>query len=80
MKSVDQYSFSLALDHVKNGGRITRAGWNGPNQYVYIHRSTDDDHLDFLVMYNAQGKHVPWLASQGDLLANDWILIIPKVN
>lgn len=30
----------------------------------------------YLLMRNAQGSFVPWLASQGDLLANDWTLVI----
>lgn len=28
----------------------------------------------YLVLHNAQGVFVPWLASQGDLLAEDWEL------
>lgn len=27
----------------------------------------------YLLIKNAQGACVPWLASQGDLLANDWL-------
>jgi hypothetical protein len=29
----------------------------------------------YLIMKNAQDKCVPWLASQGDLLAEDWITL-----
>lgn len=28
----------------------------------------------YLMMRNAQGTFVPWLASQGDLLADDWLI------
>lgn len=28
--------------------------------------------LPYLMMRNAQGAFVPWLASQGDVLAEDW--------
>lgn len=28
----------------------------------------------YLMIHNAQGVFVPWLASQGDLLAEDWEL------
>lgn len=31
-------------------------------------------HID---MKNAQGLVVPWLASQGDLLADDWYVVSP---
>lgn len=29
----------------------------------------------YLMLYNAQGVCVPWLASQGDLLADDWVVV-----
>lgn len=29
----------------------------------------------YLMMRNAQGNFIPWLASQGDLLADDWTTI-----
>jgi hypothetical protein len=29
----------------------------------------------YLMMHNSQGVFVPWLASQGDLLADDWVLV-----
>jgi hypothetical protein len=31
------------------------------------------NYLPHIDMYNAQGQVVPWLASQGDQLANDWM-------
>lgn len=32
--------------------------------------------LPYLMMCNAQGAYVPWLASQGDLLATDWRILL----
>ena len=29
----------------------------------------------YLMMFNAQQVFVPWLASQGDLLAHDWVTV-----
>ena len=29
----------------------------------------------YILMYTAQGDFVPWLASQSDLLANDWTIV-----
>lgn len=29
----------------------------------------------FVVMKTADNKYIPWLASQSDLLANDWIIL-----
>ena len=31
--------------------------------------------LPYIFMYTAQGDNVPWLASQTDMLAEDWIIV-----
>lgn len=80
--------FSEALDHAKQGKKICREGWNGKGMYVFlvngdsikvaIHEAYGDpkkegyDVLDFLMMFTAQAELVPWLASQSDILAEDW--------
>jgi len=72
-------SFSTALTHLKLNGHITRKGWNGKGMYLYRYDFTDLDGPNFepcIVMVTAQGKHQPgWLASQADMLAEDWILL-----
>jgi hypothetical protein len=37
-----------------------------------IPQGTVEKFAPYLMMRNAQGVFVPWLASQGDLLADDW--------
>ena len=37
-----------------------------------IEQGTVCSFAPYLMMRNAQGVFVPWLASQGDLLADDW--------
>jgi hypothetical protein len=89
-------NFSEALDHCKSGFKITRKGWNGPNQYVVLQRGYPEGiplnpntaaatglpegkvckFAPYLMMYNAQAVFVPWLASQGDLLAEDWKAVV----
>lgn len=72
--------FSEALAVCKAGGKITRTGWNGPGQYV-VHQKGYPAEIamrqfaPYLMMCNAQGVFVPWLASQGDLLAEDWVQV-----
>lgn len=89
--------FGEAIEHARNGKRITREGWNGKGMYVYMtpghtvatdtwvartpaHEVTEaerargqvivGDHLD---MMSAQGiRIIGWLASQTDMLADDW--------
>jgi len=66
--------FSTALVRLKVGARMARAGWNGKN--MYIEMQVPDAHskmtLPYLFMKTAQGDLVPWLASQTDILAEDW--------
>lgn len=74
------HTFSEALDHVKRGYRIARDGWNGKGQFVEIQRP--DEHskmgLPYLYITTVDGKRVPWLASQTDLLADDWVVLAPS--
>lgn len=67
--------FSDALRLIKKGSKMSRQGWNGPHQCVFILTDMNDRDIqieDFIVIKNVQDKYVPWLASQGDLLAEDW--------
>lgn len=73
--------FSEALDNLKRGHRLTRAGWNGKGMWIAIqwpsasYRSDRREMtLPFIFMSTAQGELVPWLASQADLLATDWTI------
>jgi len=66
------FDFSRALEALKDGREIQRAGWNGANQRVFLHTFATDMQPCF-VLINAQGKKQPgWVPSMGDLLADDW--------
>lgn len=66
--------FGEALNALKAGQPVTRAGWNGPGQSLELQRP--DEHskmtLPYIYIHTAQGDLVPWLASQTDMLAEDW--------
>ncbi|WP_455363580.1 DUF2829 domain-containing protein [[Eubacterium] cellulosolvens] len=70
-------TFSEALELIKDGFRLTRMGWNGPNQYVTLQRPDEHSKMTepYIYIVNAQGGVVPWLASQGDLMATDWDVV-----
>ena len=63
--------------HVKDGGAIARAGWNGPGQRVQLQKVDSGSKMtkDYLYITTVQGDKVPWLASQTDLLADDWVVV-----
>jgi len=67
-------TFEEALSAVKDGYRVTREGWNGKGQYIEMQKPTESSKMTkpYLYIKNAQGDFVPWLASQGDLLEEDW--------
>lgn len=70
-------TFSEALTAVKDMKTITREGWNGRGQFVFLIPGNEVEGqtlLPYLALSNVQGEIVPWLASQGDLLADDWIV------
>jgi hypothetical protein len=67
-------NFGQAIEALKAGQVVTRAGWNGKNMHIDL--QIPDEHskmsLPYIFMYTAQGDLVPWLASQTDMLAEDW--------
>lgn len=72
MKS--NYSFEAALDHMKEGGKVSREGWNGKGLTAFI---TDlniaDCHTQMFVLQSSSGYN-QWVPSASDLLARDWQL------
>lgn len=88
-RPTDDMSFGLAIEAAKKGKKIARRGWNGKDQYVEIgtdfaYRTTDDQgvlvaHEDIgtqaLVFVGTRGRQVGWLASQADMLADDWYIV-----
>lgn len=67
-------SFSEILVILKTGARATRHGWNGKRMWIELQKPDDNSKmtLPYLFMRTAQGDYVPWLASQTDILAEDW--------
>ena len=86
----DAMNFGLAIEAAKMGKKIARAGWNGKDMYVFLAYEADFvtdadisefDQLevevcDMLIMKTAQNTFQPgWLASQADMLADDWYIV-----
>jgi hypothetical protein len=80
-------SFSAALVHLKHGHQVAREGWNGKGMWIMVVRYWDAlmggpslekrglGTLPWVGMKTADNRFVPWLASQADLLANDWYVV-----
>ena len=81
--------FGLAIEAAKMGKKIARAGWNGKNQYVelaycisYKNHSAEvinANHCNIgnkaLAFVGTSGVQMGWLASQADMLADDWYIV-----
>ena len=73
-------NFGQALEVLKSGGKVSRSGWNGAG--LWLELQVPDAHSKMTLPYifmsypeNAKttpGAKVPWLASQTDMLAEDW--------
>lgn len=63
-----------ALSVLRNGGKVTRAGWNGPNQWIALQVPDENSKMrkPYIYISPVDGEFVPWLASQTDILATDW--------
>ena len=75
-------NWSQALDALKAGNRIQRSGWNGKGMFLVMIASSEwtmsnwhangFERLPWIGMKTADDHFVPWLASQTDILAEDW--------
>ena len=81
-------TFGEAIEAVKKGAKISRVGWNGKEQYVelakcisYVNadgKVVNAEHDDItdraLAFVGTRGVQIGWLASQADMLAEDWMI------
>lgn len=83
-------SFSVALTWLKAGHRVVRDGWNGKGMFIFLVEEFIVNRPPLLGIYpegtlihyhahidmkTADGKIVPWLCSQTDMLAEDWSVV-----
>lgn len=81
------FGFGDAIKYMKRGLKVKRKGWNGKNQYIQLatcisYTAADGtivncDHNDIgnkaIAFIGTSGVQMGWLASQADMLADDWM-------
>jgi hypothetical protein len=72
---MDTFGIGEAVKALWDGKRVCRAGWNGKGMWLALQRADGMMTLPYVYMRTAQGDLVPWLCSQTDLLAVDWMLV-----
>jgi len=79
-KASGEMTFGHAVEALKMGNRVARAGWNGKGLFVYLvpgseypegHPISYRPHLDI----SMDGGVSTWAPSIGDVLAEDWTII-----
>lgn len=79
-------NFGQALIELKNGNKVKRKGWNGDGIFLALQVPDKNSKMTQPYIYidtlglktnnpNAPKGRVPWLASQTDMLAEDWEVI-----
>ena len=91
-RPVTGMSFGLAIEALKMGKKVCRAGWNGKGMFLFLvagstfqvnraplnqfyPEGTTINYCPHIDMKTADDKIVPWLASQTDVLADDWMIV-----
>lgn len=79
--------FGAAVRALKAGHKVARTGWNGKGMWLYFvpaasypaqtlaakeHFGEMVPYLAYIAMKTVDGSVVPWLASQSDVLSEDW--------
>lgn len=74
---MDEADIGWAVKQLQNGKKVEREGWNGKGQYLKLQVPDVNSKMSLPYVYivTVQGKLVPWLASQTDLLAIDWKIV-----
>lgn len=81
--SNDDHDFGIALSAVKAGKAIQRAGWNGAGLMVKAQFPDSNSKMTLPYLYieypmdakTTPGARVPWVASQTDIMAEDWVIL-----
>ena len=89
MENEKNMDFGRAIQRLKNGMRVQREGWNGKNQYIelatnisyknvkgeVINAEHDAIGNKAIAFVGTSGVQLGWLASQADMLAEDWRIV-----
>lgn len=84
---VNTFSFGEAIKYLKRGMKVARKGWNGKKQYIQLatgisYKTADNEIVNCehdaignkaIAFVGTSGVQMGWLASQADMLAEDWI-------
>lgn len=67
--------FGGAIAMLKRGQRVARKGWNGRGMYLALQQPCEHSKMrqPYIYIVPVGGEPVPWVASQPDMLGEDWV-------
>ncbi len=82
-KEKKSFDFGEAIKLLKQGKKVRRKGWNGKGLWLELQRPDAHSKMTLPYVYlnyppsdaYHAGCRVPWLASQTDMLEEDWELV-----
>jgi hypothetical protein len=78
MRILEEGTFGWAIEELKAQRAVARQGWNGKGMWLRL--QVPDAHskmtLPYIYMRTVTDDNVPWLASQTDMLADDWVAVV----
>lgn len=88
-EEMEIFDFGQAIQYLKRGKKLQREGWNGKNQYIELaenisYKNTDNEIINAeheaignkaIAFVGTSGVQLGWLASQADMLAEDWKIV-----
>lgn len=71
-------NFGEAIRALKEGEKVQRAGWNGKGMFLELQIPDENSKmsLPYIFMKTACNNNVPWIASQTDMLSEDWQVVV----
>ena len=85
----ENLDFGKAIQLLKEGKKLQRSGWNGKEQYIELatnisYKNTEEETINAehdaignkaIAFVGTSGVQLGWLASQADMLAEDWQIV-----
>jgi hypothetical protein len=69
--------FGFALSQLKMGNKVARKGWNGKGMWLVLQVPDERSKMTrpYIYMSTVDAALVPWVASQTDLIDEDWFVV-----
>jgi hypothetical protein len=82
-EKIEKFGFNIAIALLKEGHKVARKGWNGKGLWLELQMPDEHSKMNLPYVYlnypkceqYPDGARVPWLASQTDMLSEDWMIV-----